>query len=204
MPSLEFLIAALVLVLMPGASALYTLSTGIKYGVRASIVAALSCTLGILPHILASVGGLAALLNSSAVAFELVKWAGIAYLLYLAVCSWRSSTSLTIDNAGQNASTAGIASKAFLVTTLNPKISIFFLAFLPQFVPPQTASPATHMLQLGVSYMLLTLLVFIGYGLFAHSLRLLIVNSPQRLKGVQRSLAGAFVLLSVKLALAER
>ncbi|EGG98692.1 putative threonine efflux protein [gamma proteobacterium IMCC2047] len=204
MPSFEFLIASLVLILMPGASALYTLSTGIKYGVRASMVAALSCTLGIMPHILASVLGLAALLNSSAVAFELVKWAGIAYLLYLAFSSWQSSSTLAIDSTEQQVSTVSISSKAFLVTTLNPKISIFFFAFLPQFVPPQTTSPVTHMLQLGFSYMLLTLLVFIGYGLLSHSFRLFIINSPQRLKGMQRSLAGAFVLLSVKLALAER
>ncbi len=105
MPGFEFLIASLVLILMPGASALYTLSTGIKYGVRASMVAALSCTLDIMPHILASVLGLAALLNSSAVAFELVKWAGIAYLLYLAFSSWQSSRTLAIDSTEQQVST---------------------------------------------------------------------------------------------------
>lgn len=105
MPGFEFLIASLVLILMPGASALYTLSIGIKYGVRASMVAALSCTLDIMPHILASVLGLAALLNSSAVAFELVKWAGIAYLLYLAFSSWQSSRTLAIDSTEQQVST---------------------------------------------------------------------------------------------------
>ena len=165
---LEFLMAALVLVLMPGASSLYTLTIGIKYGARASIVAALSCT------------------------------------LYLAYSTWQASGKFNFDSVDQQSSTLTIATKAFLVTTLNPKISIFFLAFLPQFVPPQTASPVAHMLQLGVTYMLITLLVFIAYGLFAHSLRLSILRTPQTLKSLQRCFAGAFVLLGVKLALTER
>ncbi len=205
MLSTEFLITSLVVVLLPGTGVIFTVATGLSLGRRASIFAALGCTLGIIPHLLASIFGLATLLHTSSLAFQLFKYAGVIYLLYLAWGMWKETGSIRFDDSGTTpVQNWRIALQAMLINVLNPKLSIFFLAFLPQFLPAATTTPLADMLILSLSFMLMTLLVFIGYGLFAHHIKHYIQHSPTILTWLQRSFAGIFVALSARLASSEQ
>lgn len=204
MISTEFLMTSLIVVLLPGTGVIYTLSVGLLQGARASIFAALGCTAGIIPSLLACIFGLAAVIHTSAVLFQCIKFAGVAYLLYLAWGMWKETGSLKLDSKDEKLNMLGISSKAFFINVLNPKLSIFFLAFLPQFVPPQAEAPLINMLVLGLVFMAMTLLVFIFYGLLANSISVYVVNSPKFLKYVQRTFSATFAMLGAKLALTER
>ncbi len=202
----EFLLTALIVVLLPGTGVIYTVSMGLIYGRRASTFAAIGCTLGIVPHLLASVSGLAALLHTSALAFQFIKYLGVIYLAYLAWSMWKNAGSLQLESSDDHKKQQllNIAQRAFLTNILNPKLSIFFLAFLPQFVPADSSSATLTMLGLSSIFMLLTLIVFTLYGLFAHQVRQYINHSPQWLTWLQRTFAGIFIALGAKLAMAER
>jgi len=202
--SLEFLVTSLIIVVSPGTGVLYTLAAGLSRGSRASVVAAFGCTLGIVPHMAAAILGLAALLHTSAVAFQTLKYLGVAYLLYMAWSALRERGALRVDSdIGARSATQVIVS-AILINILNPKLSIFFFAFLPQFVPTDEPQPFAHMLELSSVFMLLTFVVFVGYGLFAAAVRTHIVSRPRVLAWMRRTFAAAFVALGAKLALAER
>jgi threonine/homoserine/homoserine lactone efflux protein len=200
----EFLITSLIIVLMPGTGVIYTLSIGLLRGGKAATVAALGCTLGIVPHLVASMLGLAAILHASALAFQVFKWLGVLYLAYLAWTMWQESGVIQLDAKQSEKSYAQIALRAVLINVLNPKLSIFFLAFLPQFIPAGAESPLPHMLVLSAVFMLMTLVVFIGYGLLARQVRFYLANSPLLMRNIQRVFAGLFVALGVKLAAMER
>lgn len=204
----EFLATSIVVILLPGTGVLYTLAFGLSRGWRASVIAAFGCTLGILPHIGASVVGLAALLHSSALAFQVVKYVGVAYLLYMAWSIAREGGALDVsdENAARHAGTSGarIVANGFLLNILNPKLSLFFLAFLPQFVPASTLYPTAMMLELGGVFMALTFLVFTGYGAFAAAARRHVISRPGMMRWMRCGFAGAFGLLGLRLALAER
>ena len=201
---IEFLITSLIVVLLPGTGVIYTVSTGLVRGKRASLFAALGCTAGIIPHLLASILGLAAVLHASSVAFQFVKILGVLYLAYLAWTMWRESSTLQFDDKSDDRQLSQIALRGFLINILNPKLSIFFLAFLPQFVPSQTASPMLYMAALSLVFMAMTFIVFVFYGLCAHGVRTYIANSPQSLRWIQRAFAGVFLALGAKLAFVER
>jgi threonine/homoserine/homoserine lactone efflux protein len=202
--SADFLVTSLVVVASPGTGVLFTLAAGLARGRRASVVAAFGCTLGIVPHMLAAVLGLAALLHTSALAFQTIKYAGVAYLLYMAWNTLRERGALTVESDAPVRSDLQVIVSAVLVNTLNPKLSIFFFAFLPQFVRPDERSPLTRMTGLSAVFMLLTFVVFAVYGLFAASVRRQVVSRPRVLTWMRRAFAGAFVGLGGKLALAER
>lgn len=204
MISVEFLITSLVVVLIPGTGVLYTVATGLFAGKRASLYAALGCTLGIVPALLACILGLAAIFHASALAFQVVKFVGVAYLLYLAWAMWRSSSSLALEQGKGESKAHVIALRGFLLNILNPKLSIFFLAFLPQFVSPQAASPLLEMTVLGGIFMLMTFAVFIVYGFLAGRFSEYIVASEKLSLLIQRVFSGSFAALGVKLALSER
>jgi len=206
--SVDFFVTSLIVVLIPGTGVIYTFSNGIFRGTVASVFAAFGCTLGILPHITASVLGLAAILHASAVAFQVVKFAGVAYLFYLAWGIWRDSGKLAIDdpdqNGGASAGRSQIVIRGFLINILNPKLSVFFLAFLPQFVPVGEANPLPLMIGLGAIFMLMTFIVFVGYGIGASYVRSYVLSSPKIMAWVRGSFAAAFAAFGVKLALNER
>lgn len=204
MISTQFLITSLIVVLIPGTGVVFTVSTGLFLGWRASVFAALGCTAGILPHLFASVVGLAAILHTSAVAFQVLKLAGVAYLLYLAWTMWREKGVVAFNRPASEAGARNIIVKAFLLNILNPKLSIFFLAFLPQFVAPHTGAPLLEMMLLSAVFMAMTLVVFIVYGALAHGVRAAVINSPRVQTWLRRSFAAAFAGLGVNLALAER
>ena len=204
MLSIEFLITSLIVVLIPGSGVIYTISTGLFKGSRASIFAALGCTAGIIPSLSACVLGLAAIMHTSALTFQLIKFAGVAYLLYLAWGMWKETGALVLEGEDSKASLWGISVKGFLINILNPKLSLFFLAFLPQFIPADGPSPLINMLVLGGVFMGMTFLVFIMYGLLANRLSSYVVNSPKAIKYIQRSFAASFALLGAKLAFTDK
>lgn len=204
MISTEFLITSLIVVLIPGTGVVFTVSTGLFRGRRASFWASLGCTAGILPHLAASVLGLAAILHMSAVAFQLLKFAGVAYLLYMAWGMWNEKGALSFDQPASESGARAIMVRAFLLNILNPKLSIFFLAFLPQFVPPDADVPLLNLLVLSGVFMLMTLVVFMIYGALAHGVRAWVVGSPRVLKWLQRGFAAVFAALGANLALSDR
>lgn len=204
MITLEFLITSLVVVLVPGTGVVYTVSTGLTRGRRASVYAALGCTAGILPHLLATVLGLAAVMHTSALAFQVLKFAGVAYLFYLAVATWRDRSAFSVDGSMSKVSSPGLVLKAFLLNILNPKLTIFFLAFLPQFVDPASAQPLVHLLVLSAVFMAMTFVVFVVYGFLAHAFRRLVIDSARVQSALRYGFAAAFAALGARLAASER
>lgn len=208
--SLEFLLTSLVVVLLPGTGVLYTLAIGLGRGFKASIAAAFGCTLGIVPAALASIVGLAALLHTSALAFQLIKYLGVIYLLYMA---WKilhdkglmevPESDVPENDITGNKDKAGlvrVATNGTLLNILNPKLSLFFLAFLPQFVSPDTLYPTASLIGLALVFMAMTFVVFVVYGAFAAYARDYVIQRPSVMRWIKRSFAGVFGFLGVKLA----
>lgn len=204
MLSTEFLITSLVVVLLPGTGVLYTVSSGLFMGFRASLAAAIGCTVGIVPHLLAGILGLSAILHVSALAFQLMKYAGTLYLLYLSWSMWRESGTLKFEADHSKTSMFQIAVKGFLINILNPKLSIFFLAFLPLFVSPDASSPTLQLFFLSAVFMAMTLCIFILYGASAHGVRRHVKKSPGIILWLQRTFAAVFALLGAKLAVSNQ
>jgi threonine/homoserine/homoserine lactone efflux protein len=202
--SIDFLLTTLIVVISPGTGVLFTLATGLSRGSRASIVAAFGCTLGIVPHMAAAIMGLAALLHTSALAFQTFKYLGVAYLLYMAWMTLKEHGPLKIEKEVGSRSAMQVIVSAILINILNPKLSIFFFAFLPQFVSADEARPLLRMSELSGVFMALTFVVFVGYGLFAASIRNHVISRPRVLTWMRRTFAGAFALLGAKLAFADR
>ncbi len=202
--STEFLITSLILVMTPGPGVLYTLTAGISRGHRASVIAAIGCTLGIVPHLAAAIFGVAALLYASAVAFQALKVLGVIYLLYMAWVTLRDQGGFTIEPDATGRSDREVVQSAILVNALNPKLAIFFFAFLPQFVHADDPQFLARMLGLSGVFMALTLAVFVVYGLLAAALRLQIISRPRVVAWMRRSFAAAFVALGLRLAVTER
>ena len=202
--SVEFLITSLVVVLIPGTGVIYTVSTGLVQGRRASVYAALGCTAGIVPHLLATVLGLAAVMHTSALAFQLLKYAGVAYLFYVAYATWRDKSAFALDGSLSRATASGVVIKAVLLNILNPKLTIFFLAFLPQFVEPGATQPLLPLLVLSAVFLAMTFAVFVVYGFVAHAFRRLVIESAAVQRWLRYSFAAAFAGLGARLALSEK
>ncbi len=189
------------MILLPGTGVIYTLAWGLGQGWRASIWSAIGCTLGIVPHMAASIVGLAALLHASSTAFQAIRILGVAYLLYMAWLVLRDSGPLQLPEERGAEAAGRIVGNGFLINILNPKLSLFFLAFLPQFVPPTALRPAITMLGLAAVFMVMTFVVFVGYGACAAAARAFIISRPGAMVWMRRAFAGAFVLLGLRLAL---
>jgi threonine/homoserine/homoserine lactone efflux protein len=200
----EFLLTSLIIVLIPGTGVIYTVSTGLFRGWRASMAAALGCTAGIIPHLSASILGLSAILHMSAVAFQCVKFAGALYLLYLAWSMWRDTGGIRFNAPSSKTGFGQIVLRGILLNILNPKLSIFFLAFLPLFVSEEAVSPMLEMVLLSLVFMLMTLVVFILYGIASNGVSRYVTGSPVVIRLLQRSFAAAFAAFGVKLALTDR
>jgi threonine/homoserine/homoserine lactone efflux protein len=201
---IDFLVTSLIVVASPGTGVLYTLAAGLSRGARASVVAAFGCTLGIVPHMAAAVTGLAALLHTSALAFQTLKYLGVAYLLYMAWSTLKEQGALRVEKEIAPRSARQVIVSAILINILNPKLSIFFFAFLPQFISADEPYPLARMLEMSAIFMLITFVVFVGYGMFAASIRSHVISRPRVLTWMRRTFAAVFVGLGAKLALAER
>lgn len=204
MISLDFFITSLVVVLIPGTGVLYTVSTGLAQGRKASVFAAIGCTAGIIPHLMATVLGLAAVMHTSALAFQALKYVGVAYLFYIAYATWRDTSAFVVDKTLSRNTASSLVVKGFLLNILNPKLSIFFLAFLPLFVPSDAAEPLLQLSLLSVIFMVMTLVVFIIYGFVADLFRVAVIDSQQVQSWLRRGFAATFAGLGVKLAFADR
>ncbi len=202
--SIEFLVTTFIIVATPGTGVIYTLAAGLARGARASVVAAVGCTLGIVPHMVAAITGLAALLHTSALAFQTLKYLGVAYLLYMAWATWREKGALAVDEEAAPRPASKVILSGILVNILNPKLTIFFFAFLPQFVSADEPRALPRMLELSAVFMLLTFVVFGAYGIFAASVRNQVVSRPRVMTWLRRVFAGSFVALGARLAVTQR
>src|SRR5882724_6907320 len=204
----SFLLTTLIVVASPGTGVLYTLAVALAQGSRASIAAAFGCTLGIVPQMIGAMLGLAAILHTSALAFAALKWCGVAYLLYMAWQALRETGALAIkaesSQASEQKSDRRVIVTAILINILNPKLSIFFYAFLPQFIAADEAHPLARLLELSGVFMAMTFAVFAVYGLFAAAVRDRIISKPKVLAWLRRSFAAGFAALGARLALSER
>ena len=201
MISLHFLITALVVVIAPGTGVIYTLAIGLGQGRRAAFAAAFGCTLGIVPHLLAATLGLAALLHTSALLFQIVKFAGVAYLLYLAWQALKSDGALAVSANRSADSFWRIGRRGALINILNPKLSIFFLALLPPFLSGNPATATVEMFSLGAVFMVMTFAVFVLYGVFAAAARDWLLSSERIMRWLNRSFAAIFAALGARLAM---
>ena len=204
MVTLQFLITSFIVVLIPGTGVVFTVSTGIAQGKKASIFASTGCTAGIIPHLLATVLGLAAILHASAVAFQTLKYAGAAYLFYLAYVTWKDKSAFVINENQKSLNPYKMMWRGVLLNILNPKLTIFFLAFLPQFVDSNAASPLGQLLLLSGIFMLMTFAVFVVYGFLAHAFRKVVIESPRVQAWLRKSFAATFAGLGMNLAFSER
>ncbi len=202
--SLAFLLTSLVVVATPGTGALFTLSAALSRGARAGIIAAFGCTLGIVPHLVAAVTGTAALLRVSGVAFEVIRLLGVAYLLYMAWATWRDTSTLAVNDDQPAKPVRRVIASAVLVNLLNPKLTLFFFAFLPQFVPPQSSGELPRLLLLSGVFMAMTFVVFAAYGVLAAAVRRHLIERPRIVRRVRQAFAASFLALSAKLAVTSR
>lgn len=202
--TLEFLLTTLVIVASPGTGAIYTVAAGLSGGARASLVAAFGCTLGIVPHMLAAVSGLATLLHTSAFAFQILKYLGVAYLLYMAWVMFRDRGILSLNDETSAKSCRQVIVSAILINLLNPKLSIFFFAFLPQFVRADEASPVNRMVELSLVFMALTFVIFAAYGAFAAAVRRHVISNATVQTWMRRGFAAAFAGLAAQLVFTQR
>jgi len=202
--STEFFLTSLVVILLPGTGVLYTLAVGLGRGFKPSIAAAFGCTLGILPAAIASIVGLAAILHTSAIAFQTVKYLGVAYLLYMAWTILREGGTFDVEQEKTGISPLNIIMNGMLLNVLNPKLSLFFLAFLPQFVSVGSADATPNLILLAFIFMLLTFTVFVGYGACASWARDYVISRPAVLLWLRRSFASAFAFIGMRLALSDR
>ena len=201
--TLEFLLTSLVIVASPGTGVIYTVAAGLSGGTRASLVAAFGCTLGIVPHMLAAISGLAALLHTSALAFQILKYLGVAYLLYMAWAMFRDRGISSLNDETSRNSVRQVIVSAILINLLNPKLPIFFFAFLPQFVRPNDAAPVPRMLELSLAFMALTFVIFAAYGAFAAAVRQHVISSASVQVWMRRGFAAAFAGLAAQLAFTQ-
>lgn len=199
--SIEFWLVSLVVVLIPGTGVVYTVSCGVAGGFRRGFWAAIGGTLGIVPHMVASIVGLAAILHTSAVAFQVLKYAGVAYLLFLA---WQLAKNPGISTVSADRGTWVTVRRAFLMNILNPKLTLFFLAFLPPFVTGSGAEATLQLVMLSLAFMALTLVVFLGYAALAHGFREGLLRRPRVVRYMNRTFAGLLAFFGVQLALSER
>jgi len=202
--SMEYLLTSIVVILLPGTGVIYTIAVGLGRGFRASMAAALGCTFGIVPAAMASIFGLAAIFHTSAMAFLAIKYLGVAYLFYMAWNILKDDGLMQVDKNTSNDSYFRTALNGTLLNVLNPKLSLFFMAFLPQFVTPNQSGSVAYLVYLAAMFMLMTFVVFVLYGAFAAAARMYIIESPKAMLWLKRCFAGTFGMLGLRLAFAER
>jgi threonine/homoserine/homoserine lactone efflux protein len=204
MITVQFLITSLVVVLIPGTGVVYTISTGLFQKSKASFYAAIGCTLGIIPHLFACFLGLSAIMHLSANVFVVIKYTGCLYLLYLATKTWKNAGKTQFIASGNALNSLSLIWKGILLNILNPKLTLFFLSFLPQFIPANATNTSELMLVLSGVFMFMTLIVFIAYGWLASTVGSFIQTSTSIMKRIERGFAVIFAGLAVKLAIPEK
>jgi threonine/homoserine/homoserine lactone efflux protein len=203
--SIEFLLTSLVVVLIPGTGVVYTVSSSISGGWRRGLFAAVGCTLGIVPHILAALLGLSAIMQTGAVIFEVVRWAGVAYLIFIGISMICNAGTLPLDDGDVSGDTMNrVIWRGILLNVLNPKLTVFFFAFLPQFLDAPSGLLDAKLVGLGGVFMLMTLAVFAIYALVSAAVRDLVLAAPVVRKWLERTLGAFLIGFAAKLAFTDR
>ena len=200
----SFLLASIALTLAPGPDNTFVVAQGISRGRRAAVTTALGMACGISVHTSAAALGISALLYSSAYAFTILKFAGAAYLLYLAFKSLKEQSLILRQENGTPPNGFAMFRRGFIMNVLNPKVALFFLAFLPQFVSGGAGNAALQMLLLGVIFMVQAAVLFSIIGWMSGSVGALVLKRPHIGKYFGWLSAGIFASLGVKLALARQ
>lgn len=204
--SWEFLVTSVVVALVPGTGVVYTISSALGGGWRRGLSASIGCTLGIVPHVLAALVGLSGVMQAGALVFEAVRWAGVAYLLFMGVAMWRERGSLRLDAQHHDPSPqpmAAVIRRGILVNLLNPKLTVFFFAFLPQFLDGDQGLLDVRLIGLGAVFMLVTLVVFAGYAALSAVVREKVLGAPRVLRRIQRALGTLVIGFAARLALTD-
>ena len=201
---MEFIVTTLVVVMSPGPGAMLTISSGLNRGMRASFITAFGCTLGIVPHLIAALLGLAVVFHTNGYAFNVLKLIGVGYLLYMAWKALCERTAVNPNVESMNPTSAVFMIRnAMLLNLFNPKLPLFFLAFLPQFISSDSSTPTQDMLLLSAFFMLLTLLIFMLYGAFSAIVRRRVLEKPHVMRWMNRIFALSFVCLGIKLLISS-
>ena len=195
----EYLLTTLVVCLMPGIGVIYTLSTTLGGGLRAGLWAVVGCTLATVVHLVLALAGLAALLHTSALLYQGVKWAGVAYLLWMAWGTLRDHGSLRVEGAAPQPPLR-LVWRGIALNLLNPKVPLFFVAFLPQFVPADATDATARLIELGTGFVAMTFAVFLIYALLAGTMRARVLSSDRAMDWMRRAFAASFAALGLKLA----
>ncbi len=203
--SVEFLLTSLVVVLIPGTGVVYTVSSSIGGGRRRGLFAAVGCTLGIVPHMLAAMLGLSGIMQAGSVVFEVVRWAGVAYLIYMGLSMIRHAGDLPLDDGASTSDPAGpIVRRGVLLNVLNPKLTLFFFAFLPQFLDAPPGLLDAELIWLGGVFMLMTLAVFAVYALASAAVRDLVLTAPVARRWIERAFGAFLIGFAARLAATDR
>lgn len=205
----EFLATSAVVVAVPGTGVVYTVSCALGGGWRAGALAATGCTLGIVPHLGAAVVGVSGLMHAGATLFEIVRWIGVAYLVVMGLSMMRGGGALrvapdrTVDGAAASGGGGAIVGRGIALNLLNPKLTVFFLAFLPQFLDaPTTFDP--RLVGLGLVFMAITLIGFLAYAAAGATFRDRVLAEPRVVEWAQRTLGVVLVGFAARLATIDR
>lgn len=199
-----FLTASLVVIVAPGPDNILVLTRGISQGRKAAMVSAAGASVGLVCHSLFAAAGLSALLAQSAVAFSVVKYVGAAYLIYLGVKTLVKREGLALPGEEGTMRLRSVFAQGVASNVMNPKIAVFFLAYLPQFVDPAAGGTAPQLLLLGLAFALLTWLLFSLLGYFSGTLGDRLLHRPRLSEALRWATGGVFVALGLRLALPER
>ena len=195
--SLEYLLTAFIICLSPGIGVVYTLSSTLGGGVRSGFWAAIGCTIATVVHLVVAMAGLAAVLHTSAVLFQMIKFAGVAYLIWMAWAVLNDRGGLSV-RPSTPVPPGKLVWRGILLNILNPKIPLFFVAFMPQFVP--VGSPVGLLIELGLGFTVMTFVVFMGYVVVAATGRQRLLQSERTMNWLRRTFAASFAALGLKLA----
>lgn len=203
--SVEFLATSLVVVLVPGTGVVYTISSALHGGWRPGTFAAVGCTLGIVPHVLAALLGLSGVMQTGAAAFEVVRWAGVAYLVFMGISMIREGAGFELDDrAAPTGSMRQVVRRAVVLNLLNPKLTVFFLAFLPQFLDEPPGLLDLQLVGLSAVFMLETFAVFLAYAWLSAAVRERLLRTPAVIRWIRRSLGTIVIGFAAHLALTDR
>lgn len=201
---LMFFTTSILLALSPGPDNLFVMTQAAQQGRKAGLLVTLGLCTGLLFHTAAVTFGLAALFKASAVAFTVLKFTGAGYLLYLSLLSFRAGTVSGTTAAAEPLTPAALYRRGIIMNITNPKVSIFFLAFLPQFADPANGPLSVQFLLLGGAFIIATMVVFGAISILAGVFGEFFRQSAFAQKILNRAAAGIFAGLAVKLALAQR
>ena len=201
---LAFIGASVILTLMPGPDIIFVITLSITQGKKSGILTALGLVTGLIVHTTAAALGLSIILYESALAFQIVKYLGAAYLIYLGIIAIRERNKNALQiNRNAKYENKKLYRRGILMNILNPKVSLFFLAFLPQFVSADSSNVSLEMMFLGIIFMVQAIIVFTIVSILAHKLSEKIVKNPKVVKVINWVKASVFLIIGIQIAISD-